>query len=158
MTRSHRAAALIGALVTAGFVGGLILTGSLRITPATSGSSHATEVPAAGIKGGPVASFADIAAAALPSVVTITSTGVATEGMETPGGGDIFEFFFGPHGRGERGRPNGPANPRRQVAAGSGFLISDDGLILTNNHVVNGASKIQVTLRSREVFTAKLVG
>ena len=159
MEKSKRAAALLGALVVAGFVAGVIVTGALRLTPEGAANQVSGSGPALASKGTPIATFADIAAAALPSVVTITSTGVAAEGSESPGGGDIFEFFFGPHGRGQRGRPGSPGAPsRRQVAAGSGFIISDSGLILTNNHVVSGATKIQVTLRSREVFPGKLVG
>ena len=101
-----------------------------------------------------IPSFADIAAAALPAVVSIASTGVVSENERQPQGVDPFEFFFGPRGRG-----NSPGQrQRRAVSAGSGFVISDSGWVLTNNHVVNGASRIQVTLRDREVFTAKVVG
>jgi Do/DeqQ family serine protease len=90
-------------------------------------------------------------------VVSITSTGVASERAQQQfPGGDPFEFFFGPRGR--RGPGPDQQRQRRQVAAGSGFLISDTGWVLTNNHVVNGASRIEVTLTSREVMTAKLVG
>ena len=164
---------LVAAL--AALVLGLVLSGSIRITPrseatsngAPASSAPAAEAPASAAAAPAVAapslpksltipSFADIAAAALPGVVSITSTGVATDSaQEQSPFGDPFEFFFGPRGR--RG-PQGQPRQRRQVAAGSGFLISDTGWVLTNNHVVAGASKIQVTLTDREVYTAKLVG
>jgi Do/DeqQ family serine protease len=164
---------LVAAL--AALVLGLVLSGSIRITPRSEATSNGApvssappaEAPASAAAAPAVAapnlsksltipSFADIAAAALPGVVSITSTGVATESaQEQPPFGDPFEFFFGPRGR--RG-PQGQPRQRRQVAAGSGFLISDTGWVLTNNHVVAGASKIQVTLTNREVYTAKLVG
>jgi Do/DeqQ family serine protease len=151
------------------FVLGLVLAGSLRVTPRvqaglTPASAPAGSAPVLGAPPAPnlpksltIPSFADIAAAALPGVVSITSTGVATESPQQQFQGDPFEFFFGPRGR--RG-PGGPGQPRsrRSVAAGSGFLISDTGWVLTNNHVISGAQKIQVTLTDREVYTAKIVG
>ena len=70
-----------------------------------------------------------------------------------PAGAIRSSFSSGPRGRGNR-----QGQSRRQVAAGSGFVISDTGWVLTNNHVINGASRIQVTLTDREVFTAKVVG
>jgi serine protease Do len=150
----------------AALVLGLILSGSIRITPrtdgTTSGAVSSSVAPVAAVPGPnlpkslTIPSFADIAAAALPGVVSITSTGVATENADQQmPGGDLFDFFFGPRGR--RG-PQAQPRQRRQVAAGSGFIISDNGWVLTNNHVVSGANKIQVTLTDREVYTAKLVG
>ncbi len=64
---------------------------------------------------------------------------------------DIFEYFFG----------NGqqiPRQPQQQVGYGSGVIISNDGYIVTNNHVVNGADEISVTLNERTNYPAKVIG
>jgi serine protease Do len=87
------------------------------------------------------------------------------------GGGapdDFFRRFFGPPGgdreQGGGGDDERPRNRRREqttVAAGTGFIISKDGLILTNNHVVEGATKIEVSLYGEDLdqlYEAKLVG
>ena len=149
---SLRKAPAVAVVALGTFAAGLIVSGALRLTP-----------PGEAVKAAPaptlprtttIPSFADIAAAALPAVVSIRSTGVAAETDSREGApADPFEFFFGP-----RGRRNRPGEPQRQVSAGSGFLISDAGWVLTNNHVIAGATKVQVTLSNREVFTAKLVG
>lgn len=68
---------------------------------------------------------------------------------------DPFEFFFGD--RGGRGYEN-PSTPRQSVGFGSGVIISNDGYIITNNHVIDKASEIEVTLNDNQKFTAKLVG
>lgn len=151
MNNTQRGLSLLALVAAAGLVVGVIVSGSLRFTPATAGSGVVAGVgqPPVLAKTLTIPSFPDIAAAALPSVVTITSTGVVSEQML---GGDPFEFFFGPRPRG------GEPRQRRQVAGGSGFLISDAGLVVTNNHVVANATKIQVTLNDREVYVAKLVG
>lgn len=67
---------------------------------------------------------------------------------------DPFEFFFGFGGRGEYQRPQ--TQPR--VGSGSGVIISTDGYIITNNHVVEGADELEVTLNDNRKFSAKLVG
>src|SRR5215472_6076886 len=136
---------------------GMILAGSLRLTPPSRADKAAAPAPVTAAAPAPVAgknltvpSFADIADEALNSVVSITSTEIVKTQNSPFGQGDPFEFFFGPR----RGTPE----ERKQVAGGSGFIISPDGEILTNNHVVAGAQKIQVKLRDREVLTAKVIG
>ncbi|WP_133479953.1 DegQ family serine endoprotease [Cognatilysobacter segetis] len=73
---------------------------------------------------------------------------------------DFFKRFFGedmPLPGGPRG-PQGPDNGLKGVSLGTGFMVSDDGYILTNHHVVDGASAITVRLSDRREFKAKLVG
>ena len=83
----------------------------------------------------------------------------AIQQVEMPqrrGGYDPFLEFFGipqDYGRGD-GRPQ----YREQRAGGSGVIISGDGYIVTNNHVVDGASKLKVKLNDGRSFDAKLIG
>jgi len=138
----------------------LLVTGSVHPTAVAGRAASSATVGTGAGPGGrsPYAAastlptFADIAQAALPSVVTITSTEVvrARPGVDMFGGQDPFEFFFGPG----RGAPQ----ERKQVAGGSGFVFSADGEILTNNHVVAGAQKVEVKLNDRRVFQAKILG
>ena len=88
--------------------------------------------------------------------------------QEGPGSEEFQEFmerFFGERGmpfEGERGMPfEGPRGPNPGMptaAAGSGFIVDPDGLIVTNNHVVEGASEITVTLYDEREFEAELIG
>ena len=109
---------------------------------------------------GTTASFADLAEKLSPSVVNIKVTKV--EKVEGPGFmgpegfgpdspfGDFFRHFFGD-------MPQGPREFRQQ-GAGSGFIIGTDGLIVTNNHVVEGAKEVTVTLATKEEYSAKVIG
>lgn len=65
---------------------------------------------------------------------------------------DIFEYFFGNRGQ------EIPQQQQPQVGYGSGVIISPDGYIVTNNHVVEGADEISVTLNERKTYSAKVVG
>ena len=65
---------------------------------------------------------------------------------------DPFEDFFGPRGG------NGSPEDFRQKSLGSGFIIDSDGYIVTNNHVIDGASEIKVKLADGREFDAKIVG
>ena len=66
-----------------------------------------------------------------------------------------FAQFFGQR---PSGRPAAPQQPQLEHGIGSGVIISPDGYIVTNNHVVDGAIKIKVTLNDRRVLNAKVVG
>jgi serine protease Do len=100
--------------------------------------------PALTAAGGPgQVSIADIAERVTPSVVNISLT---KEGKpEAPG---MFPFFFGPQENG----------PRREQGMGSGVIVSPDGYIVTNNHVVADADEIKVTLSDKREFIAEVVG
>lgn len=88
------------------------------------------------------------------SVVNIEST-QTVDVQHQRGGMDPFELFFGPFGGGERG--SAPQQQERK-GGGSGVIISTDGYIITNNHVVADATKIKVTLHDGDSYTAKIVG
>ena len=92
----------------------------------------------------------------VPAVVNIsTSKMVKQTAMEMPEGMDpMFRQFFG------NGNGRGPNMPRQrsEKALGSGVIISPQGYILTNNHVVDGATDVTVTLHDRREFKARVVG
>ena len=79
---------------------------------------------------------------------------------------EIFKRFFGPDFQmpGMPGMPGGPGGPQqpddapRGVSMGSGFIISPDGYVMTNRHVVDGADAVTVKLADRREFKAKVVG
>jgi serine protease Do len=128
---------------------GMVIASRLDLSPASSAQTVAAPPMNSAPLGGPVdaATFRTIAKTVSPAVVNIRSTSKqrVQEMTEFFGGGDdLLERFFGGGGRGQgQGAP-----PREQEtqAAGTGFVISKDGYILTNNHVVEGATKIEVSL------------
>jgi len=73
---------------------------------------------------------------------------------------EIFRRFFGPDMPGLPGRPGmpGPDAGPQGVSIGTGFIMSADGYVLTNHHVVDGADEVKVKLSDRREFTAKVIG
>ena len=90
--------------------------------------------------------FTYAAESAVDAVVYVKVTSTANS-MQAPS--SIFDFFFGTPGTPQQ---------REQVGSGSGVIIREDGYIVTNNHVIDGASKIEVTLNSNQTYPATLVG
>lgn len=100
--------------------------------------------------------FVQAAAAVTPAVVHIQTTyggGSARSERQEEGSGDPFEEMF-------RDFFGNPRNVQRQPlrASGSGVIVSDDGYIVTNNHVVEDATKIEVVLTDNRSFEAKVIG
>jgi serine protease Do len=103
-------------------------------------------------------SFAELAEKVSPSVVNITTstTVAASSGPQpiVPEGSPFEDFFRDFMDRNQNGGPS----PRQSQALGSGFVISEDGFIVTNNHVIQGADEIQIEFFSGEELEATVVG
>jgi len=93
------------------------------------------------------ASYAPAAKRAAPAVVSITASKAPARGPRSDD--PLFEFFFGNHGRLQR---------EPQIGLGSGVIVSPQGYLLTNNHVVDGADDIEVMLNDGRQARAKVVG
>jgi len=137
---------------------GLILANGLLSAPA-----YAAAIPKLNFSDTPIArdsrpalSYAPVVKKASPSVVNIYTTKTVREDPRTlPLFDDPFfrQFFGAPYG--EENLPR----ERREHALGSGVIISEDGYILTNNHVVEGADEIKVVLADgKREFDAKVIG
>jgi len=104
--------------------------------------------------------FSSIAKKASPAVVSLRAELAASRDSSTyrewPFDDDLFEFFFGPRSP----RPRTPrSQPRQPVTTmGSGFIISEDGYILTNNHMVEDAQKVKIELADGRKFDAEIIG
>ncbi len=110
-------------------------------------------------------SFADLAARLSPAVVDITTTTTVAEVQRgprpvLPEGSPFEEFFRDFMDRNGQGGPggDGPREGQKSTALGSGFIISPDGYIVTNNHVIDGADEVKVELFEGGSYTAKLIG
>ena len=152
-----------GALVAA-FVSGLVFASGLDLTKfgyAQSSSQTRTASNVAPIVPPSVSdlntAFASIAERATPAVVSIHSertqrqTSQRNQPQQNPRNRQprSLEDFFGQFDR---------ENQQPQEASGSGFIVSQDGYILTNNHVVQGFDRVEVTLTDRRTFPARVIG
>ena len=111
----------------------------------------------------PVVDVADLVEKEGPAVVNISTTTLIPHGVKgmpfpMPGDDEMFDFFrkFFPPGSGNPQQPMPKEVPAH--SAGSGFIVSSDGYILTNAHVVDGADEVEVKLIDKRKFTAKVVG
>src|SRR5216110_1979882 len=148
-----------GTLVAIAFVFGLAFASTLNLPKQTSATASILSTqPAAAVAATPIPqpslkataelgdAFVAVAEHVRPEVVFIRSQHVErAQDQRLPPG---FEDFF----------PNLRRRPQVEQGSGSGFIVSADGYILTNNHVVAGADKVTVRLYDKREFTAKVVG
>jgi len=102
-------------------------------------------------------SFADLVEELSPSVVSIASTTIVNNQQsmpQFPEGSPFDEFFKEYFDREQRNSPS----QRPMVGLGSGFVIDNSGIIVTNNHVIEGADEISVILSNKEEYKAELLG
>lgn len=147
--------AIAGAITLALAGGGLMLSQSV---PATDAGNAA---PSAAFIGAGMPSFADVAERVSPAVVNVTVVSEAqSPRMQFKGHPDLpegtpFDEFF----RRFFETPDTPGgSPRRSMGAGSGFVIDPQGHIVTNNHVVDGATEVTVTFNDGTKLDARVIG
>lgn len=139
-------------LVLAGFIGGTASLGALKMY---SDYQHKNEeivkeaIPALNVNQPYISSAAgmDFTKASESTVNTVVHIQTKINGRGSDFG-SFQEFFFG--------NPFGRSRP--QIGSGSGVIISQDGYIVTNNHVIDGAQEIEVTLNDRRNYSAKVIG
>lgn len=152
LLRKHRTAAIVGAAIIAG-------AGALPFAFSTSATVASAAEPAGIIA--PGGSFAPIVDADKPAVVTVTTTMKATDtsadGSNSPMDEQFRQFFENQGIPFPKQMPHQQQN-QRAMALGSGFIISPDGIIVTNNHVIQNAADIKVTLDDGTELPAKLLG
>ena len=158
-------------IAMASLVVGMVIASRLDLSPISSAQVLAIPATNSAPLSGPIDSttFRNIAKAQSPMVVSIrTEMRQKTQDLSQFFGGgssdDLLDRFFGgggaPGTQGGRQRQQPPPREHTTQAAGSGFIINRDGYILTNNHVVEGATKIEVQFFDDEdtYYAAKVVG
>jgi serine protease Do len=155
------------ALAAAGFIAGAVFVSGMHFTRRAEAQSLAPIVARASARAGagtPV-DFSDVAARVTPAVVSIiaehdarkttTNRGRRSSPQAPPDIERFFQFQF-PDGS----SPFTAPDPQQQArtASGSGFIVSPEGYILTNNHVIDGADRVTVGLPDRREFKAKVIG
>lgn len=157
-----------GALLAGAAVLGLGLAAGLTdVTLMSSQSAFAQPIQLSGVQN-QLPSFADVVEQVKPAVVSVrVKARVAANddgeagpaGIEgLPPGHPLERFFrrFGEEGQGQG--PQGRPQPRLQQAQGSGFFVSQDGYVVTNNHVVQNAVEVQLVTDDGKTLTAKVIG
>jgi serine protease Do len=159
-------------LVLGAVVFGMVLAGGLQMTVPGQAAEQDSNLSATRLAAqhgtATLPSFADLAEAVDPAVVSIQAATIEKAAQRRGAGVDPFDFFFGPRNRQQRPQQQQPQgdddeqggggpDEYRSDSGGSGFVISSDGLVVTNNHVIEGATSVKVHLGDRD-YTATVKG
>ncbi len=156
-----RRVAVLSFFVSLGFTAGLVLTGRMRTADETSAAPPAQAAPAAtaartqaaaAIVGG-MPDLTVVAQRAIGSVTNISSTQVVRTSNSPFANDPFFRFFFD-----NRNDDAFGYRERRAQSLGSGVVVSSDGYVLTNNHVVAQGVEVSVTMPDKRELRAKVVG
>ncbi|MCW8985008.1 MAG: Do family serine endopeptidase, partial [Thermoanaerobaculales bacterium] len=146
----------IAAIVAVAFLGGVMLASGFHMTAKAAAGPPPSPPPAIVSQPSHQFDFATLAERVVPSVVSVYSTDIVQpEELRREMPMNPFEFFFGPEFRQPMEQPNQPMVRR---SAGSGFFIDSEGELLTNNHVIDDADKIQIQLNDGTTFDVEVVG
>jgi len=146
----------------AGVAGGVASLGGYMVVASNQATSIEAKQNASGqlaryasLNSNPAFDFTGVSEIANPAVVhiksTITGSGMGDGSRQQQMPMDPFEFFRG--GPGMEFQQQGP-----RQSSGSGVILSDDGYVVTNNHVVEGASKVEVVLNDKRTYVAEVIG
>ena len=146
------------------FAATLTIGCALGVAAVTAALPHSGPWPPASIKAAPhsrsedVRGYSRVVKEVVPAVVNISSSRVTRQDTSSMQGGQqmdpFFRQFFGDQGPGQFNVPK----ERREKSLGSGVIVSPEGYVLTNNHVVDHATEITVTLRDKREMKAQVVG
>lgn len=144
-------------LAIAGIIGGVVSLGGYALIQGKSNkdidgkqSGSAQLARYASLNTVPAFDFSGVASIATPAVVHIKTTVGGNKQSQTPQNINPFDFFNNP----DFGFPS----PGPRIGSGSGVILTDDGYIVTNNHVVDGATKIEVVMNDKRSYIAEVVG
>ena len=159
--RSFKVGIIAGAFLVVGVLVGIVFSSRLEWLPsAASSSADAAGTPAAPALSGPTPpNFVQVAKAVMPAVVNISTTRVIRSSQGAEGSSPFqddpwLHQFFGDQFPHQFRIPR----ERRESSLGSGVIVSPDGYIITNNHVIAKADEIKVLLNDKREFTGKVVG
>jgi Do/DeqQ family serine protease len=133
---------------------GAVWQGKAADAAATAAQSVTTTAPARMVAGGGRDSYADVVKVVTPAVVTIRVEGRARMSPTQFQDDDLLRRFFGD----QFGNPSRRWQAPRTRGLGSGVVVSNDGYLLTNHHVIDNATDIRVEFADGRTFSAKLVG
>ncbi|MCZ4696189.1 Do family serine endopeptidase [Ancylomarina euxinus] len=162
-------------LLLSAIMGGVVTLGGFKLLYEKDKSikiEHITQTPVHGTsytvnKNGELTplQFTDVSKKVMDAVVHIKSTQLrgpqesssSTSPFRDFFNDDFLKEFFGPHSRIQPKKPQG-IGPQARVGTGSGVIINPDGYIVTNNHVIEAADDIEISLHDNRVYKAKVIG
>ncbi len=152
--RSFKVGIIAGIFLVSGILVGIVFSSRLDWLPSATSAPTETAPP---VIGATPPNFVPVVKAVMPAVVNVSTTRLVKQGGQMPGpfmDDPFFRQFFGEEFFHRFQIPR----ERRENSLGSGVIVSSDGYIVTNNHVVAKADEIKVLLNDKREFTGKVVG